>query len=102
MYFRSNFVEAEFNFKPFFVGRNDELSRLQDYFNKPRQSIMLVAGERGSGKTALLKVFCEKIQASFPGGIEFTSAQQHMPNIWDAGWHIRGSSNLRFKKKHYG
>lgn len=85
VHFNTKHVEAEFNFKSFFVGRNDEMARLQDYFHKPCQSIVLVAGERGSGKTALLKIFCEKIQASFPGGIEFTSAQQHLVDIWHSG-----------------
>jgi restriction system protein len=99
MPFHTTHVEAEFNFKSFFVGRTNEIARLQDYFHKPHQSLVLVTGERGSGKTALLKIFCETIAASFPGGIEFTSAQSHLTGMWQTEQQLQRKLKLPLQSK---
>lgn len=49
--------------RPRFVGRDDDLKRLHDFREEPSSSpIMLVSGEPGCGKSALLARFAEQIQ----------------------------------------
>lgn len=58
--------------KVVFVGRKNELFLLQDLFLetlKGRGQIVLVAGEAGWGKTALIDAFIEQVRASHPNVI---------------------------------
>lgn len=55
-----------------FVGRVQELNRLRECFSLPTQEIAFIAGEYGSGKTSLIRVFSETAKDLFPGGIHCT------------------------------
>ncbi len=53
----------------FFVGRERELARLEEYLTRAvngRGNVVLVQGEAGLGKTALLQAFAERAQAAHP------------------------------------
>jgi hypothetical protein len=45
------------------LGRNDEINRLVNYLQNKRGSAVLVAGNRGSGKTSLIEAALKKLKA---------------------------------------
>jgi len=87
--FFSDYTEAEPDFQSFFVGRRQELETLPAHFRSGGRSAV-VYGVRGSGKTALVRVFAETSREMFPGGVYYTHAfgpetidellGRHLPN----------------------
>ena len=67
--FFSDYTEAEPDFQSFFVGRGQELETLAAHFRSGGRSAV-VYGVRGSGKTALVRVFAETGREMFPGGVK--------------------------------
>lgn len=71
-----------------FVGRKNELSRLSRFFNDRSGGAILVAGDRGSGKTSLVMEAIKRREASLKNWRRFTLSRSvvlHIPLIVGSG-----------------
>ena len=56
---------------PHFIGRREELARLDDWLRDPASRVWLLAGDGGKGKTAIAYQFATLVQEQGPAPLEF-------------------------------